>query len=111
MKTKLLLCLCVAVGARAAINYVGDQALFAPYVVNDTVNVVGVLTLASPGTYVATTWNLVGPLRLGAAGDYTLVATAGSISVTGPVLGPATGRATLHVNYQRALNLVGVTLG
>jgi hypothetical protein len=46
-----------------------------PVVVNST----GVLTLSKPGTYTATSWSVVGQLRLASPGDYVLVSTTGPI--------------------------------
>ncbi len=43
----------------------------------------GGLTLMTPGTYSAASWSISGELRLGAPGNYIVVATAGSIALNG----------------------------
>ena len=106
MKTKLLLCLFVAIAARAA-NYVGDQTFAAPFTLNDNVNVVGDLTFATPGTYSATTWNIVGFIRFAAPGTYVVNATRGGFAVSGNAVGPASGSVTVHVSYRTTINFVG----
>ena len=106
MKTKLLLFLASVAVAHAG-NYVGEQTFVPPFTVNEPVNIVGNLTLATPGVYSATAWNVVGNVRLAAPGDYTFTATSGGIAFAGQVIGPASGRATLHVIYRKALSLVG----
>jgi hypothetical protein len=58
MKTILAL-LATATLAPAA-NYVGNQTFSAPFSLTDSVNIVGDLTLATPGSYSVTSWNVVG---------------------------------------------------
>jgi hypothetical protein len=106
MKLKHLLCLILAVAARAA-NYIGDQTFSAPFALNENVNVVGNLTFATPGTYSATTWTIVGFIRFAQPGTYTVVATTGGFAVSGNAVGPANGTATIRVNYQTTVNFVG----
>ena len=107
MKTKLLLCLIATFATAHAANYVGDQTFAAPFTLNEGVNVVGNLTLATPGTYSASNWNIVGLVRFGAPGDYTVNATSGGISFAGNVLGPPTGAVVVRVNYRTTVNVVG----
>lgn len=96
----------IAALARAA-NYIGDQTFAAPFTLNEGVNVVGNLTLASPGTYSATSWNIVGLVRFAQPGEYFFVATGGGIAGSGNVLGPTTGTARVHVSYRTSVNFVG----
>jgi len=107
MKPKLLLFLICAAATRAA-NYVGDQTFAAPFTLNEGVNIVGNLTLATPGAYSASNWNVVGLVQLGAPGEYIVTATASGISFAGNVLGPTTGAATIRVSYRTTVNVVGV---
>lgn len=110
MKTllKLLLCLAAPLTGRSA-NLVASSTVFAPGTDAGPVNAVGAIVFATPGAYAATAWNVVGALRLAEPGDYTLVATTNSINLTGAISGPPSGRATLHLRYARALNVVGPT--
>ena len=107
MKIKLLLFLACATLARAA-NYIGDQTFAAPFSANETVNIVRNLTFSKPGTYTATSWNVVGLVRFAAPGEYFFVATAGGIAGSGNVLGPASGVARVHVAYRTSVNFVGL---
>jgi hypothetical protein len=107
MKPKLLLCLFAALTPVRAANYVGDQTFAAPFTLHEGVNIVGNLTLATPGAYAATNWNVVGLVRFGAPGDYTVMATGGGISFAGNVLGPASGTVVVRANYRTTVNVVG----
>jgi hypothetical protein len=111
MKTKLLLCLFATFATVHAANYVGDQTFSAPFTLNEGVNIVGNLTLATPGTYSASNWNVVGLVRFGAPGDYTVNATVAGISFAGNVLGAPTGTVIVHVNYLTTINVVGTVAG
>ena len=107
MKLKLLLCLFAALTTVRAANYVGDQTFAAPFTLNEGVNIVGNLTLATPGTYSAVNWNIVGLVRFGAPGEYTVNATGGGISFAGNVLAPPNGTVVVRVNYRTTVNVVG----
>jgi len=107
MKLKLLLCLFAVLTTVRAANYVGDQTFAAPFTLNEGVNVVGNLTLATPGTYSASNWNIVGLVRFGAPGEYTVNATVAGISFAGNVLGSPSGSVIVHVNYRTTVNVVG----
>ncbi len=45
-----------------------------------TVGILGVLVLAAPGTYTASSWDIHGELRLATPGNYTVIASTGSIA-------------------------------
>lgn len=107
MKLKLLLCLVATLATGRAANYVGDQVFSAPFALNEPVNIVGNLILSAPGVYSAANWNVVGLVRFGAPGDYTVNATGGGISFAGNVLGSATGTVVVRVNYRTTVNVVG----
>jgi hypothetical protein len=107
MKTRLMLFLCAALATVRAANYVGDQTFAAPFTLNEGVNIVGNLTLATPGTYSAPHWNVVGLVRFGTAGDYSINATVAGISFAGNVIGPPTGTAVVRVNYRTTVNTAG----
>jgi len=107
MKPKLLLCLFAALTTVRAANYVGDQTFAAPFTLHEGVNIVGNLTLATPGAYTAHNWNIVGLVRFGAPGDYAVTASGGGISFAGNVLGPLTGTVVVRVSYRTTVNVVG----
>jgi hypothetical protein len=107
MKTKLLLCLIAGFASAHAANYVGDQTFAAPFTLNENVNIVGSLTLATPGTYSATSWNIAGVVRFAAPGEYAFVATGGGVAASSTVVGPASGTAIVHVSYRTTVNVVG----
>lgn len=78
----LALLLVAVLSARAETLIVEPTELEPGYVGREAVQVyvsIGVLTLKAPGTYTAPSWTINGELRLGEPGNYTLVASAGSI--------------------------------
>lgn len=109
MKSKLLLFLALVTTSWAGIH-VGDQLVVPPADQADGAVYVGNVTLARPGVYAAASWHIVGQVWLGTPGDYTLVATAGGIHITGQLTSPA-GAATLHLKYAGGFNSVVGTVG
>jgi hypothetical protein len=104
---KLLLLFLAALTTCRAFSVIGDATISAPYSRTDNYNILGTLTLATPGSYSATSWKITGDIKFGAAGTYTFTATTGGIDVLGDVRGPATGAVTVTVYYQTNLSNTG----
>ena len=81
----LALFLLAALCARADVLIVNATGIDPGFTTQEPVHVyhtIGVLTLKAPGTYTAPSWRFEGELRLGAPGNYTVVAATGSITFT-----------------------------
>lgn len=109
MKLKLFLLLVLATVAHAGIH-VGDRLVIPAAGDTDAAIYVGDVTLAQPGVYSAGSWHIVGQLRLASPGDYTLIAVAGGIHITGQLTSPV-GAATLRLKYAGGFNSLVGTVG
>ncbi len=100
-----VLFLATAIIARA-VSIVGDFAPAAPYATAETVSVAGDLRL-TPGSYSAASWTVGFDVKLLAAGEYILTATAGTINIGFDIKGPATGVARLTIFGPYKLGVTG----
>lgn len=81
MRLLLLLCLAALTG-RAQMNVYDNTVIEPGFSSRDpvVVHLHGTLTLKAPGTYTASQWDFSGQLRMTVPGNYTVIASTGSIT-------------------------------